>query len=198
VGLLRFAWRAAPAEIDEARYLLADPLVSALNVALAKARAVEVSADEVIVAADTLVVVDGDVLGKPTDAVAARGMLRRLRGRRHVVLTGVVLRGADGEQWGGVVSTRVLVRDYADGEIEAYIGRGEPFDKAGGYAIQDTVFGPVDGLEGCYLNVVGMPLCAVAAGLRALGVPVDDSGDGVPPCRFCSRGADMVAIRSGY
>lgn len=197
--MLRFAWRAVPAEIDEARYLLADPLVSALNVALAKARAVEVASDEVIVAADTLVVVDGEILGKPADAVGARHMLGRLRGRNHLVLTGVALRTlAQAQQWGAVVSTRVSMREYADREVDDYIGRGEPFDKAGGYAIQDTTFGPVDGLEGCYLNVVGLPVCAVAAGLRALGVRVNDSGDGVPPCSFCSSGADLVAIRSGY
>ena len=130
VGLLELAWRAAPADVDEARYLLADPFVGALNVALAKARAVEASEAEVIVAADTLVVADGESLGKPGDADTARAMLRQLRGRPHLVLTGVALRTQHQQRWGGVVSTRVIMRDYADREIEDYIGRGEPFDKA--------------------------------------------------------------------
>lgn len=196
--LLELAWRAAPADIDEARYLLADPFVSALNVAVAKARAVAASPDEVIVAADTLVVVDGEMLGKPGDSDAARGMLRRLRGRPHVVLTGVVLHSVvDEQQWGGVVSTRVLMRDYPDRDIEAYIERGEPFDKAGGYAIQDTALRPVEAVEGCYLNVVGMPLCAVAAGLQALGVQLTAATASVPPCEYCRLGADVVSVRSG-
>jgi len=198
VGLLGLAWRAAPAALDEASYLLADPFVSALNVALAKVRAVAASADEMVVAADTLVVVDDEILGKPDDAATARGMLRRLRSRPHHVLSGVVLRGADeGQQWGAVISTRVLMRHYADREIDDYVGRGEPFDKAGGYAIQDAVFRPVENLEGCYLNVVGLPLCAVAAGLQALGVQLNAEGESVPPCGYCRLGADVVAVRSG-
>jgi septum formation protein len=199
VGLLELSWRAAPADIDEARYLLADPFVSALNVALAKARAVadNVSAAEMIVAADTLVVADGELLGKPGDADRARAVLRQLRGRRHLVLTGVLIRTAREQLWGGVVSTRVIMREYADDEIDDYIGRGEPFDKAGGYAIQDSVFRPVENLEGCYLNVVGMPLCAVAAGLRALGVQVNAPHASVPPCGYCRLGADIVSPRSG-
>jgi len=197
VRLLELPWRAAPADIDEPRFLLDDPCVSALNVALAKARAVDVAPDEVIVAADTLVVVDDEVLGKPVDAASARAMLRRLRGRSHQVLTGVALRTPRPQQWGGVVSTVVRMRAYGDGEIEAYVARGEPFDKAGGYAIQDTAFRPVEDLDGCYLNVVGMPLCAVAAGLAALGHDVT-APSLVPPCAYCRRGADVVSVSSGY
>jgi predicted house-cleaning NTP pyrophosphatase (Maf/HAM1 superfamily) len=119
-------------------------------------------------------------------------MLRRLRGRSHQVLTGVALRAAPGGQleWGGVVATRVLMRDYAESEVDAYIDRGEPFDKAGGYAIQDSRFQPVERVEGCYLNVVGLPLCAVAAGLSALGVETQAAG--TPPCEYCRAGARLV------
>jgi len=198
VGLLEVSWRAAPADIDEAQYVLADPFVGALNVAAAKARAIAPSAAEVIVAADTLVVADGHILGKPGDADRARAMLRQLRGRPHVVLTGVALRTADDQCWGAVVSTRVLMRNYADREIEDYVERGEPLDKAGGYAIQDTLFRPVENLDGCYLNVVGMPLCAVAAGLAALGLDVKMPADRVPPCGYCRAGAEVVSVRSRY
>jgi MAF protein len=174
--------------------LLADPFVGALNVAAAKAQVVRGDADEVILAADTLVVADGALLGKPVDADDARRMLTGLRGRAHAVLTGVVLRAPTGLDWGGVVSTRVVIRDYVNKEVEEYIARGEPFDKAGGYAVQDELFRPVERLEGCYLNVVGLPLCAVAAGLTALGV-IEPTTPGKPPCRFCEEGAPLVLVR---
>jgi MAF protein len=196
VGLLQLPWRASPADLDEEAYLLDEPLVGALNIAVAKTRITQPAADEVVLAADTLVVSDGEVLGKPAAAEAARAMLRRLRGKPHQVLTGVALLASDERQWGGVVSTRVLMRAYTDADIEAYIGRGEPFDKAGGYAVQDAILQPVDRLEGCYLNVVGLPLCAAVAGLAALGVKVD--GAGTPPCEYCRAGAALVTVRSGY
>ena len=144
MSLLGLAWRAAPADIDESAYLLEDALVGALNTAAAKARLVQGAADEVILAADTLVVADGEILGKPVDADDARRMLGRLRGRAHEVLTGVALRAANDLRWGGVVSTRVVIRAYSDVEVDAYVSRGEPFDKAGGYAVQDEVFRPVE------------------------------------------------------
>ena len=197
MSLLGLPWRAAPADIDESAYLLADPLVGALNTAAAKARMVQRAADEVILAADTLVVADGQVLGKPTDGDAARKMLARLRARPHEVLTGVFLRAGSDLRWGGVVSTRVVIRDYVDPEVEEYIARGAPFDKAGGYAVQDEVFRPVERLEGCYLNVVGLPLCAVVAGLVALGV-MEVAEQGRPPCSYCRAGVPLVSIRSEY
>jgi len=167
-------------------------LVAAANVAMAKARAVTADAHETVVAADTLVVIDNDILAKPADAEAARSMLARLRGRPHHVLTGVVLCSRD-QAFAGVVDTRVVMRAYAAEEVEAYIARGEPFDKAGGYAIQDQVFHPVERLDGCYLNVVGLPLCAVAAGLNAMSVAVATAGP--PLCSYCERGRQLV--RSG-
>ena len=172
-------------------------MVAALNVATAKARATAHTADELVVAADTLVVIDEDILGKPVDADEARGMLLRLRGREHHVLTGVCLSWRD-LAWAGVVATRLIMRGYSDVEIGAYIDRGEPFDKAGAYAIQDPTFQPVERLDGCYLNVVGLPLCAVAAGLTAMDVPMAVAVEraGRPPCTYCDRGERLV--RSGY
>jgi MAF protein len=195
IGLLELRWRAAPADIDEQLHLLADPLLSVLNVAAAKGRAVagqHVDTDEIILAADTLVVDDGDVLGKPADADAARLILRRLGGRAHQVLTGVLLRTAAGIEWGGVVSTRVEMRTYAESEIDAYVARGEPLDKAGAYAIQDAQFSPVERIEGCFLNVVGLPVCAVTAGLAALGIDVRTQADRLPPCGYCRAGKALT------
>jgi MAF protein len=167
--------------------------VAAVNVAVAKAGGVRAEPNEIVVAADTLVVVGHDVLGKPATPEDARAMLARLCGRAHHVLTGVVLRREDLD-WAGVVSTRVAMRTYSDVETEAYIARGEPFDKAGGYAVQDASFRPVERLDGCYLNVVGLPLCAVAAGLNTLGVPAEPGTS--PPCTYCERGRPIVS-RSG-
>jgi MAF protein len=194
VGLLDLPWRAAPIDLDEERYLLPEPSVAAINVAKAKATSVQPELDEVVLAADTLVVIDGDILGKPPDPPAARAMLERLRGRPHHVFTGIAIRNSELE-WAAVVDTRVWMRDYASEEVEAYIARGEPFDKAGGYAVQDTVFRPVERLEGCYLNVVGLPLCAVAAGLRTLGRE-GIAAAAAPPCGYCTRGESLVS--SGY
>lgn len=193
MALLGLPFRAAPADIDEERHLLGPPATSAVNVALAKVRAVVGGpADEVVLAADTLVVVDEEILGKPASAHAAREMLQRLRDRSHQVLTGVAVRLGELD-WAGVVTTVVKMRAYAETEVEAYTARGEPFDKAGGYAVQDETFSPVERLTGCYLNVVGLPLCAVAAGLNAVGVRVPTAG--VPPCTYCARGTPLV--RSG-
>lgn len=198
IELLGLAWRAAPTDLDEERYLLGDATLSALNVALAKARATLAAEDEVVLAADTIVALDGQALGKPSDAADATRMLRSLRGRAHEVLTGVVVRAAVGREWSAVVATRVVMRGYSDDEIAAYVARGEPFDKAGGYAVQDAAFAPVERCEGCYLNVVGLPLCAAAAGLAALEVAEPRLERHRPPCTYCAQGAPLVSIRSGY
>jgi MAF protein len=190
VALLGLTCRVAAADIDEEALLLPEPVAAAVNIATGKARAVEAADGEIVLAADTLVVIDGEILGKPTDAGAARAMLERLRARGHAVLTGVAV-ARDERVWAGAVSTRVVMRAYADAEVTAYIARGEPFDKAGGYAVQDATFRPVDRLEGCFLNVVGLPLCAVAAGLTALGKDVARGGP--PPCEYCARGRPLVS-----
>ena len=133
-----------------------------VSVAAVKARdaALRAPVDSLVIGADTSVVLDGRVLGKPIDDAEARSMLTALRGRSHRVVTGVTVT-RDGVEGRAVTSSEVAMREYSDEEIEAYIESGEPFDKAGGYAIQDTVFAPVSGLTGCYLNVVGFPLCEV-------------------------------------
>ena len=123
-----------------------------------------------IVAADTAVVDGDEILGKPADAAEAAAMLRRLRGREHAVLTGVaVLDTATGRVETAVERTAVFMRAFTDDEIAAYVASGDPMDKAGAYAIQNRDFSPVARIEGCYANVVGLPLCTLACMLRALG-----------------------------
>jgi MAF protein len=192
---LGLEWRAAPQDVPEEQHLLEEPLLGALNVALAKARGVaEVADGEVILAADTLVVApDGGLLAKPSTPHEARGMLLALRGRAHEVITGVAL-CSGAREWGAAVSTRVHMRAYSNGEIERYVERREPYDKAGGYAVQDAEFSPVEHLEGCYLNVVGLPLCAAARGLETLGISINSVADWMPPCGLCRAGAPLVAL----
>jgi septum formation protein len=111
--------------------------------------------------------VDGDVLGKPASAGEARDMLRRLGGRVHEVITGVaVVEMPGGVVRTGVARTLVSMRVMSDGEIDAYVAGGEPMDKAGGYGIQGTMAPVVERIEGCYFNVVGLPLSLVARLLR--------------------------------
>jgi septum formation protein len=123
-----------------------------------------------IIGADTCVVIDDDILGKPADANEARQMLRRLRGVTHQVYTGIaVLRVSDGNLWTNVVVTNVPMRSYSEAEIEGYIESGDPMDKAGAYGIQNPNFQPVAHMAGCYASVMGLPLCALTRLLRRAG-----------------------------
>jgi len=130
------------------------------EVALAKARAVAGRVGEgIVLGADTVVVIDGEALGKPAGPDAARAMLRRLRGRAHEVITGVaVVDAASGRSEVTAVRTRVLMANVSDAELDAYVSSGEPLDKAGGYGIQGIAAQFVRRIEGDYTNVVGLPL----------------------------------------
>jgi septum formation protein len=132
-------------------------------------------APAVILGADTLVVVDGRPLGKPVSREDARHMLRLLRGRGHEVVTGVAVLGlADGREIAEAVTSRVVMRDYGEPEIEAYVATGEPDDKAGAYAVQGLGGHLVARVEGCFTNVVGLPLGTTARLLRAFGLSPAD------------------------
>ena len=151
-----------------------------------------------VIGADTAVVVDGRILGKPTDEDEAKSMLTALRGRLHRVLTGVAVVWAEnGAEASGVTSSEVTMRGYSDAEIARYVASGEPFDKAGGYAVQDEEFSPAARLDGCYLNVVGFPLCEVARLARGVGAEVrfrpDWRVDERCPTRCALRAASKAA-----
>ena len=143
-----------------------------LRLSLEKARQVSSQAGRaVVLGADTCVVLDGQVLGKPTTEAEAAHMLRRLRGRVHTVVTGVtVLEGGSGRWLSAAKSTDVRMRDYSERELTDYVASGGSLDKAGGYAVQDERFQPAEDIEGCYLNVVGLPLCEVLRLLVAVGM----------------------------
>ena len=162
-----------PAEIDETPLPGETAETYVLRLAQAKARAAaETGARDVVLAADTTVAAEGGILGKPRNAAQAREMLLHLRGRTHQVLTALaVLHTPSGRLLTDLCATAVPMRQYSDAEIEAYIASGDPLDKAGAYAIQHAGFHPVEALNGCYANVVGLPLCHLARTLRKLGLP---------------------------
>lgn len=156
-------------DVDETALPGEAPEARARRVAEMKASAALVDRQGVAIGADTIVVLDGQALGKPGDADEARSMLERLRGRRHEVVTGVaVVNSETGSRYVTTVTTTVWMRDYGDDEIAAYVAQGEPFDKAGSYAIQSESFRPVARIQGCYLNVVGLPACELIQGLRLI------------------------------
>jgi MAF protein len=144
------------------------------TLALAKAEAVAADEEEgMVIAADTIVVDGETILGKPADGSEAAETLRRLRGRTHRVITGLAVVDADsGQRATSHVVTAVRMRHYSDADIAAYVARGEPLDKAGAYAIQDKQFHPVASYDGCYCNVVGLPLKALLPLLRRAGLDI--------------------------
>jgi septum formation protein len=153
---------------------------SALAMALARAKARDVGdrlcavgeAPALVLGADTLVVLDERPLGKPASRHEARAMLRALRGRSHEVVTAVVLRleVSGGREAAAAVTSQVFMRGYTDREIDAYVATGEPDDKAGAYAVQGEGGALVARVEGCYTNVVGLPLTTTARLLRSFGL----------------------------
>jgi septum formation protein len=230
LGSLDIPFTIVKPDIDETQRPGEPPLVYVMRLSQQKAQAVAdmdaavgtgseanaLSAESntnVILAADTVVILGADtlgvhehgaILGKPVDATDARDMLRRLRNRTHQVCTAMTLLTANYEKpesyasafppsmnsgraaegvGGGVLTrvttTHVTMRNYTDAEIDAYIATGDPFDKAGSYAIQNPVFKPVAKIDGCYTNVVGLPLCTLKNMLAEIGWP------GIQPVEAC-------------
>ncbi|HIU43361.1 MAG TPA: septum formation inhibitor Maf [Candidatus Ventrousia excrementavium] len=156
-----------PANCDE-QCAERDPGRLVCELARRKALAVTADAQDTVIAADTVVCLDGDILGKPHDEGEARAMLRRLSGNRHTVFTGVAVRRADrllvrAEQ------TDVYFRSLPDAYIERYVQSGEPLDKAGAYGIQGVGGAFVHRIEGDFYNVMGLPLCTLCKMLEEIG-----------------------------
>ncbi len=158
-----------PADVDETAAPGEAPVALVTRLARAKAGAVAVGDDALVVAADTVVVLGEEVLGKPTDHSDAVAMLRRLSGATHHVLTGVHVAHA-GREASAVETTMVRFRGLSPHEIAAYVATGEPLDKAGAYAIQGGAGMFVTGIEGSDTNVVGLPLATVVRLANEVGV----------------------------
>ncbi|HSZ20941.1 MAG TPA: Maf family protein [Candidatus Acidoferrum sp.] len=148
-------------------------MVARLAEAKARAAAVQLGAaprECIVVGADTTVELDGEILGKPRDSADAREMLAELSGRTHHVLTGIfLLRLPSGAERKAVENSTVTFAPISQREIDAYVATGEPLGKAGAYAIQGFAGRYISGIEGCYFNVVGLPLARLYALLRELG-----------------------------
>jgi septum formation protein len=172
LALLGLQFCVVAADVDESAIVGEAPSALARRLSREKAFAVARGAgDAVVIAADTIVVIDGAILGKPATPAQARQMLRTLHGQPHQVLSAItVIRGARNETITDLAETIVRMREYTDDEISRYVASGDPMDKAGAYAIQSAAFSPVEGIDGCYASVMGLPLCHVYRALRRLGV----------------------------
>jgi MAF protein len=180
IKLLGLPVATTSADIDEVPLPGERADAMARRLSVEKARAVSsgslLPAACILLASDTVVSLDGEPLGKPRDAAEARSMLQRLRNRTHQVYTGITLIEIDTDRVvTDLAGSDVRMRDYSDEEIETYIASGDPFDKAGAYAIQHEGFHPADRFDHCFANVMGLPLCHVVRALCQLGVePIDE------------------------
>jgi septum formation protein len=175
IQLLGISWDIWAADVDESSVNHNNPAVDVVETARIKAEAVADKAPQnsLIVGADTTVALDQQRLNKPRDITDAVQMLQQLRGRVHQVYTGiVVINNLTEQQITDVATVDVPMRKYTNAEVEKYVASGDPMDKAGAYAIQDPVFRPVVGLEGCYAGVMGLPLCHLTRALHQLGVDI--------------------------
>ncbi len=145
--------------------------VARLSLQKAQAVADKVASNSVIISADTIVTLDGKIMGKPKDKTAAFNMLKSLSGRSHNVLTGVTVMQGD-KRITKTVTTAVTFRDITDEEITAYIETGEPMDKAGAYGIQGKASKFVSGINGDYFNVVGLPVCELSLLLKEFQINI--------------------------
>jgi len=165
-----------PVETDESRAVSESPELYVSRLAETKARAAvhslnKMGAADLILAADTTVADENRVLGKPLDEADARQMLLYLRDRSHEVFTALAIYRVSDHRWFfDRCHTLVAMRDYSDEEIEAYVLSGDPMDKAGAYAIQNKTFHPVTGFNGCFANVMGLPLCHLVRMMKKIGI----------------------------
>lgn len=169
LGSAGYSFRVDIPHVDETQLPGEDPAEMVLRLSANKANAVQRSAHEVVLAADTIVVLDGAVLGKPIDRDDARRMLRELSGRSHVVYTGWTIRHREGERF-GVAHSTVTFNALSDDAIASYVDDVDPLDKAGAYAIQADGGRLVRSVTGSRANVMGLPLGDIAAELTDLGV----------------------------
>lgn len=172
LGQLGLSFTVHAANVDERVAEPLQPAALVTHLATIKAAAVaQLYPEHLVIGADTVVVVDGEILGKPVDRAHAIAMLQRLQGREHQVFTGVALR----QRERSVVAheeTAVRFRPLSDAEIERYVDSGDPMDKAGAYGIQGRAGAMIEGIRGDYFNVVGLPLCRLVQLLSTFGVTV--------------------------
>lgn len=160
LALFGIPFEVRPGNTNESRQPKESPADYVLRLALAKARANGQRSDAALVTADTTVALGSELLGKPKDAAEARCTLEKLRGKAHAVHSAVCLQ-TDGQELAGHCETTVCMRHYSSAELDDYIASEDWRDKAGGYAIQHLGFHPVEKIQGCHANVIGLPLCTL-------------------------------------
>ena len=183
---LPFITTAPDIEEDRLRSGAGNPEEVAEALALAKAWSVSKEFNgAMILGADTLVCFSDKVLGKPRGLEEARHMLLALRGRRHKVITALALiPKGPGAPLVRHLSTTVSMRRYSEAEVDQYVSSGEPLDKAGAYAIQSYDFHPAARIDGCYFNVVGLPICTLAEMLRLVGIQPGIDTRKIATCKY--------------
>jgi septum formation protein len=167
LGLFGIPFTVRVADIDETMDPSLSPAEAVARISSKKAHAIAANAEDVVIAADTIVVVEDRILGKPRTPQEAAQMLRLLSGRDHQVMTGVTVRFGQQE----AVFTEITAlhfRDLTDGEILRYVQTGEPMDKAGAYGIQGGAALFCEKISGDYYNVMGLPVCRLGQVLKAL------------------------------
>ena len=167
LGLFHIPFTVRVADIDEAMDASKSPAEEVARVSKAKAMAIPRSEEDVVIAADTIVVLGNQVLGKPKDAAHAQAMLRSLSGRDHQVMTGVTVLKGDNYLTHTEI-TDIHFRHLSDAEIRNYVASGEPMDKAGAYGIQGGAALFADGMHGDYYNVMGLPVCRLFLMLKSI------------------------------
>ena len=175
--LVGFELEIIPSHFDEDRITENEPAKHVQVLSFEKAKSVaEKASNGVIIGADTIVVLDGEILGKPGDETEARSMLRSLSGRFHEVYTGfTLLENPGGRSVSDFEKTRVHFRELADWEIDRYVATQSPMDKAGAYGIQDQSAVFADRIEGCFYNVVGFPLSKFYSAMKTFILEADQS-----------------------
>lgn len=170
--------------VDETPDTALSPEENAKVIAERKAEVVaSIRRDKLVIAADTMVVLDGEMIGKPVDEADAVSMLSKLSGRKHKVVTGVAMAHAErGVRWSGVETSYTLFRVIPEDAIGEYVNSGEPMDKAGAYAVQGKAAEWITGFEGSVSNIIGLPMEMVTRALRDLGYLREEEGE-PSPCR---------------
>jgi len=188
ITLFGLAIRLTSADINETPQPNESPenLVRRLSIAKAEIGSC-VYPSSIVIGCDTIVSIDNTILGKPMDSADAVRMLNLLRRRTHTVFSGLTVQCGE-QSLTQVVTTAVRMRDYADAEIAAYVATGDPLDKAASYAIQHENFRPVERIEGCQANVMGLPLCHLYLALKKFGAPVGE------PDAACQKHLNIVCL----
>ncbi len=176
---LGLEFEVSPSKVDEITDPEQSPEQNATNIARAKARWVaRQNPGSYVLGADTMVVLDREIIGQPTDEEDACRILSKLTGKQHRVITGVVLISPETQEYETVVVSRVTLKSVSENEIRSYIATGEPLDKAGAYAIQGEGSFLVESWDGSWSNIVGLPLEALTGLFQQAGFPVPKKKEG--------------------